>query len=52
MEVDRIKGMNQDFGFFINRPFYIVSMMWMNRVIQVVGDDNLVIATRELDNKA
>ena len=42
----RIKGLNSDFGFFINRPFYIVSKMWMNRVLEVVGGRNLVIKTR------
>ena len=35
--------MNSNFGFFINRPFYIVSKMWMQRVIEVSGGRNLVI---------
>jgi hypothetical protein len=30
---DQVKGLNKDFGFFINRPFYIVSKMPMGRVI-------------------
>lgn len=40
------KGMNSDFGFYINRPFYIVSELYMNRVIEVVGARNLVIKVR------
>ena len=43
---DKIKGMNSNFGFYINRPFYIVSKMWMSRVIEVVGGRNLVIKSR------
>ena len=38
--------MNTNFGFFINRPFYIVSKMWMSRVVEVVGGRNLVIKSR------
>jgi len=41
------KGVNKEFGWEINRPFYIVSKMWMNRVITVTGGSNLVIKTRE-----
>ena len=40
------KGVNRRFGFYVNRPFYIVSRMWMKRVIEVVGGRNLVIKTR------
>ena len=43
---DKIKGMNTNFGFFINRPFYIVSKMWMSRVVEIVGGRNLVIKSR------
>lgn len=32
------KGLNEDFGFHVNRPFYIVSRLWMNRVIQQTGN--------------
>ena len=35
--------MNKDFGFHMNRPFYIVSRLPMRRVIQVVGGRNLVL---------
>jgi hypothetical protein len=33
------KGMNKDFGFEINRPFYIMSRMHMNRAISWVGNN-------------
>jgi len=31
------KGLNEEFGFFINRPFYIRSRMPMERVMEVHG---------------
>jgi len=31
------KGYNKDFGFYIGRPFYIVSKLPMKRVVDVVG---------------
>jgi len=37
------KGMNKDFGFEVNRPFYIVSRMPMNRVIEWPGSGNVLI---------
>ena len=37
------KGRNTDFGFYWNRPFYIMSKLPMRRVIEVVGARNLVI---------
>jgi hypothetical protein len=30
------KGLNKDFGLFVNKPFFIVSRMPMKRVIEVV----------------
>ena len=50
MEATRTHGFNIDFGFYINRPFYIISRMWMNRTISVVGENNLVIKNR-IDGK-
>lgn len=41
------KGVNKEFGFEINRPFFIVSKLWMSRVITVTGGSNLVIKSRE-----
>jgi hypothetical protein len=37
------KGLNEEFGFHINRPFYFVSQMPMNRVIEMLGGTNLVL---------
>ena len=37
------KGLWRNFGFYINRPFFIMSRMPMRRVIEVVGGRNLVI---------
>ena len=34
---------NRRFGFYVNRPFFIMSKMPMRRVIEVVGGRNLVI---------
>jgi len=36
------KGMNKDFGFEVNRPFYIVSRLPMNRVLEQVGTNGYV----------
>jgi len=40
------KGLNKAFGFYVNRPFYIVSMLPMNRVVEVVQKRNIVIKSR------
>lgn len=37
------KGLNKDFGFEMNRPFYIMSRMAMNRVIQSQPNQSLKI---------
>jgi hypothetical protein len=36
---DATKGMNKDFGFYINRPFYFRSRLPMRRIAEVVGSD-------------
>jgi hypothetical protein len=36
------KGLNKDFGFHINRPFYIVSKLPFNRVVECVGANNVM----------
>ena len=46
MEATRTHGFNSDFGLYINRPFYIISRMWMNRTITAVGETNLVIKNK------
>jgi hypothetical protein len=37
------KGLNEEFGFHINRPFYIVSELPMNRVAEMLGGANMVL---------
>jgi len=37
------KGVNKDFGFEINRPFYIVSQLPMNKVVEMQGGTNVVL---------
>ena len=39
------KGLNPDFGLYINRPFYIVSHMPSKRYVDLIGSE-LVIKTR------
>jgi hypothetical protein len=43
---DATEGLNKNRGIYINRPFYIVSRLWMNRVITVYSSKNLVIQSR------
>lgn len=45
------KGLNKEFGLEIERPFFIVSKMWMNRVVECVGASNLVMKTLRTTNK-
>jgi hypothetical protein len=40
-------GMDDDFGFYRNRPFYIVSRLPKRRVLTVVSGRNLVIKTKK-----
>jgi uncharacterized protein (UPF0248 family) len=37
------KGLDKDWGFYINRPFYFVSRLPMHRVIECVGANNIVL---------
>jgi hypothetical protein len=39
----KTKGLNEEFGFYINRPFYIVSELPFNRVIEMLGGANVVL---------
>jgi hypothetical protein len=41
MKADPKKGLNKDFGFHINRPFYMVSKLPMNRVAECHGANNV-----------
>jgi hypothetical protein len=44
-EKAKTKGLNTDFGMEINRPFFIVSKMFGERVIECIGANNLVLRT-------
>jgi hypothetical protein len=37
------KGLNEEFGFHINRPFYFVSELPFNRVAEMLGGTNMVL---------
>lgn len=39
-------GLNRDFGFWINRPFYIISRLPMKRALEIVGGRNMVIRSK------
>ena len=39
------KGLNKSFGLEIERPFFIVSKMWMNRVVECHSANNLSLNT-------
>jgi len=45
------KGVNEDFGFHVNRPFYIVSRLPMQRVVQAQGNNNIAL-NRWVKNRA
>jgi hypothetical protein len=38
--------LNKNFGFYVNRPFYIVSQMSSGRHLELIDGRNLVIKTR------
>lgn len=40
---DATKGFNKEYGFQINKPFYIVSTLPQKRVVEAIGGNNLVI---------
>jgi hypothetical protein len=42
-EKTETKGLNEEFGFHINRPFYIVSELPFNRVAECIGANNVVL---------
>jgi len=37
------KGLNEEFGLHINRPFYLVSELPMNKVAEMLGGTNMVL---------
>jgi hypothetical protein len=46
------KGFNKEFGLDIERPFFIVSKMAMNRVVEAHGATHLKLNTLKTTNKA
>jgi len=40
----RTKGMNKEYGFEINRPFYLRSKMAMGRVVECWGASNIILS--------
>jgi hypothetical protein len=46
-----VKGLNKQFGFFINRPFILISAMPMGRCLTTTNASNLII-TAKRDGKA
>jgi len=45
------EGLNEDFGFYVNRPFYIVSRLPMKRVVQCHGATHVRLNRYKLNNK-
>ena len=43
-EKDETKGLNEEYGFYINRPFYIRSRLPMQRVLQCHGANNVLMS--------
>jgi hypothetical protein len=39
----QLKGMNKDFGFHVGRPFYIVSKLPFERVVECIGANNVTL---------
>jgi hypothetical protein len=49
--VEKTKGFNKVFGFFINRPFVIISKLPMNRVITKHGGHLLISTLGKKDKR-
>jgi hypothetical protein len=43
-------GVNAEFGFHINRPFYIVTKMGSGRAVEVVGGRNVVLRMKKYNS--
>jgi hypothetical protein len=46
------KGLNEEFGFEINRPFYIVSELPFNRVMEMLGNTQVLLKRWRKNQKA
>jgi hypothetical protein len=49
---DQTKGLEEDFGFHINRPFYIRSRMPFKRVVEMIGASNITLKRYAKGRKA
>jgi len=47
----KTEGVNKDFGFHINRPFYLVSRLWMKRVVETPGASSVNIRRYRKNHK-
>jgi hypothetical protein len=48
----QVKGVSKDFGFHINRPFYIMSKLPFNRMIECHGANNVWLKRWRANTKA
>jgi len=48
----KTEGFNKEFGFYINRPFYIRSRLPMKRLVEMHGNNNMWIRRWENGRKA
>jgi hypothetical protein len=39
----KTKGFSKEFGFEINKPFYFVSQLELNKVVEMLGGTNMVL---------
>lgn len=44
-EAFQTKGLDKDFGFKVNKPFYFVSKLPMQRVAEAIGANTVTIKT-------
>jgi hypothetical protein len=51
-EKEATKGLNEDFGWYINRPFYIRSRMFFRRVVEAHGNNWLYLRRWVANRKA
>jgi hypothetical protein len=45
-------GLNKDFGFWVNRPFVIISRLPMGRAVEIVGGRHIVIKHKVFGKKS
>ena len=50
-DAEPTQGLNAEFGFWINRPFYLISRLNEWRVIEIAGGENLLLKKRIYNRK-